>query len=136
MKKTFFFFLWMSLCSVSFAQDSSDRDTGIRVEADPRIEKILQRKKDLFQLDSTNIGYRIQIFASTDRKEAMLELENFQLKYPEVSIYMKYDSPNFKLRVGDFSGKVEAQYWFARLQEEFPNLFLVPDKVNPMRFPE
>ncbi len=116
------------------AQDSL---TGkVVIDADPAVNRILNRRKDFFRLDSTAAGYRIQVFASTDRNEAMLELENFQLKYPEIPIYLKYDSPNFKLRVGDFSSKIEAQYWFARLSEEYPRLFLVPDRVNPRNFSE
>jgi len=103
----------------------------VTVKGDPRIDKILNRRVEFYSLDSSSQGYRLQILSITDRKEAMLEMENFQLKYPEIPIYIKYDSPNFKLRIGDFSNKIEAHYWFIKLQEEYPRLFVVPDKVYP-----
>ncbi|MDX5321726.1 MAG: SPOR domain-containing protein [Bacteroidota bacterium] len=112
-------------------------DSGkVEVIADPRLQKIIERRTEFFQLDSTSQGYRIQIMSITDRKEAMLELENFQLKYPEIPVYLKYDSPNYKLRVGDFEDKIAAAYWFAKLKEDYPLLFLVPDKVNPKKIGE
>jgi len=112
-------------------------ETGkVTVKADPRIEKILNRRVDFYNLDSSSQGYRLQILSITDRKEAMLEMENFQLKYPEIPIYLKYDSPNFKLRIGDFSNKIEAHYWFMKLQEDYPHLFVVPDKVYPKQIEE
>lgn len=129
MKRKLFAIIWILLPLGLFAQDSLQGK--VVIDADPAIDRIMQRRKEFFGLDSTTAGYRIQIYSGTDRNEAMLELENFQLKYPEVKVYLKYDSPNFKIRIGDFSGKVEAQYWFAILQEEYPRLFLVPDRINP-----
>lgn len=131
MKKLIYLFLLLFTANAVLAQEA---DSGsVKVISDPRIDKIVERRADFFQLDSTNQGYRIQILSITDRKEAMLELENFQLKHPEIPIYLKYDSPNFKLRVGDFPDKIEAHYWFVKLKEEYPQLFLVPDKVNPKK---
>jgi len=117
------------------AQDNSGSGK-VTVKADPRIEKILNRRVEFFNLDSSQQGYRLQIMSITDRKEAMLEMENFQLKYPQIPIYLKYDSPNFKLRIGDFSNKIEAHYWFMKLQEDYPHLFVVPDKVYPKQIAE
>ncbi len=112
-----------------FAQTSDS--TGVTVEADPRIDKLIEKRKEAFRIDSTESGYRIQIYSTTDRKQILLEEEKFKMNYPELALYMKYDSPNFKLRVGDFKSKLDAQYWFNKLQAEYPTLFLVPDKVNP-----
>lgn len=108
----------------------------LKVESDPKLDLMIAQRKDLFKADSSSHGFRIQILTKSNRKEAMLEFENFQLNYPELPIYLKYDSPNFKLRVGDFEDKIEAYYWFTRLQESYPLLFVVPDKVNPKQFRE
>lgn len=115
------------------AQGQDTLSGKVTVVADPRIEKILDSRIVYFNLDSSSQGYRIQILMSTDHREARMEMENFELKYPNIPIYLKYDSPNFKLRIGDYPGKIEAHYWFVELQDEYPTLFLVPDKVNPER---
>src|SRR5690606_12123532 len=115
------------------AQSVDTLSGKVTILADPRIERILDTRVVYYQLDSTSQGYRIHILTSSDRTEAMLEMKKFRLKYPEIPIYLKYDSPNFKLRIGDYPGKIEAHYWFVELFDEYPNLFLVPDKVNPLR---
>jgi len=127
--------LVVGFSSIGKAQDMP-LEGKIVIIADPQLNNAINRRVDLFLADSTTQGYRVQIMAKNDRKEALLEFENFQLKYPEVPIYLKYDSPNFKLRVGDFPSKVEAHYWFAKLQAEFPLLFIVPDKINPKQIIE
>ncbi|MHB1277512.1 MAG: hypothetical protein ACYC1Q_03875 [Bacteroidia bacterium] len=131
MKHALVGFVWLLFGSDLFAQGQDTLPGKVTVVADPRIEKILDTRRVYYNLDSSSQGYRIQILMSTNHKEAMLEKENFELKYPDIPIYLKYDSPNFKLRVGDYSGKIEAHYWFVELQDEYPTLFLVPDKVNP-----
>jgi len=133
--KRVIFILFLCVSMPVLAQNNPETGKLI-VKADPRIEKILNRRVDFYNLDSSYQGYRLQILSITDRKEAMLEMENFQLKYPEVPIYLKYDSPNFKLRIGDFSSKIEAHYWFMKLQEDYPHLFVVPDKVYPKQIEE
>ena len=130
-KQGLFACIFFALGGNAFGQSLDTLPGKVTILADPRVQKILDTRAVYFEMDSTYQGYRIQILTSSDRREAMLEMENFQLRYPGIPIYLKYDSPNFKLRVGDFSGKIDAHYWFANLQPEYPNLFLVPDKVNP-----
>ncbi len=131
MKQGLVGFILLLFGSDLFAQSQDTLPGKVTVIADPRIDRILETRLVYHNLDSTSQGYRIQILMSTNHREAMMEKENFELKYPDIPIYLKYDSPNFKLRVGDYSGKIEAHYWFVELQDEYPNLFLVPDKVNP-----
>lgn len=131
LKHAFIGFVLLLFGSDLFAQSQDTLPGKVTVVADARIDRILDTRLVYYKLDSTSQGYRIQILTSSDRREAMLEMENFELKYPDIPIYLKYDSPNFKLRIGDYSGKIEAHYWFVELQDEYPNLFLVPDKVNP-----
>lgn len=128
MKRKLFSLLFMIPMAL-FAQSSDS--AGVTVEADARIDKLIEKRKEAFRIDSTESGFRIQIYSTTDRKQILLEEEKFKSNYPELALYMKYDSPNFKLRVGDFKSKLDAQYWFNKLQADYPTLFLVPDKVNP-----
>lgn len=120
------------ICCIPGLAAAQQADSGkVEVKADARIDKLIQRRAEFFQIDSTESGFRIQIYSTTDRKQIKLEEEKFRLNYPDLPIYLKYDSPNFKLRVGDFKSKLEAQHWFNNLQSDYPTLFLVPDKVYP-----
>ena len=42
---------------------------------------------------------------------------------------LTYESPNWKVKVGQFYTRLEAQKTFATLKKEFPKALLVPDKI-------
>lgn len=77
-------------------------------------------------------GYRIQIFFGNERQEATEALEKFKTIFPELSDegYLLYQSPNYKVRVGNFSHEEDAKPLLRRLEKEFLTVFLVKDKVE------
>lgn len=132
MKKSWLF-SWLFLAFLpAFAQENT---TGnVQVIADGRIQELLDKKISQRQADSTFQGYRVQLFISSDRKAANDMMEKFRTLYPGTAVYLKFDSPNFKVRVGDYTNKLDAQYLYHRLAADFPNLFLVPDRINPVQW--
>ena len=63
-------------------------------------------------------------------KKTFAAKAKFSNMYPNCMAYLIFDSPNFKVRVGDFRTKLEAQALLFKLAEDFPTLFLVEDKIN------
>lgn len=83
-------------------------------------------------------GYRIQIYQGKDEVEAekaedqAKELEDFK----DISIYLTYNSPNFRVKVGDYTDRVEAYKAYIALKEIFPNALLVQEnqvELYPVR---
>ena len=83
-------------------------------------------------------GYRIQIYQGKDEVEAekaedqAKELEDFK----DISIYLAYNSPNFRVKVGDYTDRVEAYKAYIALKEIFPNALLVQEnkvELYPVR---
>jgi hypothetical protein len=50
--------------------------------------------------------------------------------YPEADAYLIYQQPNFRVRVGDFRNRMEAHALYKKMLEEFPEVIIVPDKIN------
>lgn len=44
--------------------------------------------------------------------------------------YRVFQTPNFKVRVGDFRTKVEATKFLLELKQDFPEAFIVEDKIK------
>ena len=83
--------------------------------------------------DTTNIsGYRIQLFFGNDRAEAQKTQAKFNQLFPEWSdeSYIVYYDPNWRVRVGNFYRKIDAQPMMKTLQAEFGNVFLIRDKIT------
>jgi hypothetical protein len=82
--------------------------------------------------DTLNVqGYRVQVFFSNDRKKAYAMRDKVVRIYPEYTndVYVVYQSPNYKVRVGNFIKESEAKPLEKLLIKNFENVFIVRDKV-------
>lgn len=71
-------------------------------------------------------GYRIVIFSDNGQyagDNAREVLEKFQENHPHINAYMVYESPYFKVSVGDCLTLEEASHLMAQLDDEYPELF-------------
>jgi len=78
-------------------------------------------------------GYRIRIFSnlgSSARDQSQVTKTKFYELFPEIPIYREYDSPYFKVYVGDYRSKVDALKDFNQIKRYFRSAFIVPDKIN------
>ena len=80
-------------------------------------------------------GYRLQIIASSNKELVVGERAKLVASYPTVRPYMKYDQPNFRLRVGDFRTKLEAQKLQNELKNTFPYAIVVKDQIELPKIP-
>ena len=78
----------------------------------------------------TSDGFRIQIFSGSNRKAAYNVQAKFQDKHPQVHTYLTYREPNFKVHVGDFRSRLEAEKMVDELKTSFTDLFIVNEKIN------
>ena len=78
-------------------------------------------------------GYRVQI--STDAGNNAKDISNkvlqeFKSAFSDVSAYIIYQQPNFKVRCGDFRYKSEARKLQKRIASMYPSTFIVKDEIN------
>jgi hypothetical protein len=106
------------------------------IRQDPRITDLLVRHSQLNQKKRGFEGFRLEIFFASDnkaREKAMRVKHEFNLIYPEIPVYVLFQTPNFKVRIGDFRNKSEALKSKETISLKFPNAFIVKDII---RFPE
>ena len=75
-------------------------------------------------------GYRVQIYTGTNREEATKARNRSYARFPDITPHFDYTQPNFRVRVGDFVDRLEAQRVYAGLLAEFPNALIVPDRIE------
>ncbi|MEW6509423.1 MAG: SPOR domain-containing protein [Bacteroidota bacterium] len=75
-------------------------------------------------------GFRVQIFSTTNIDAAQARKTEAESYFPGEWIYLEYDPPTYKIRVGNFRARYEADR-FARLAAEkgFADAWTVPEKV-------
>ncbi len=81
-------------------------------------------------------GYRIRIFFDNrqDSREASAQAEKLSRKiFPGYMTYRTFIYPNFKVTIGDFRTKADAQIALKEVSRYFPSAFVVKER---MKFPE
>lgn len=80
-------------------------------------------------------GYRVRIFFDSDRtaRAKSTSIANgFREKYPEIPVYVSHVSPYFKVAVGDFRTRADAQRFASKLTATgaYPYVFVVKEQIN------
>ncbi|MCS6824102.1 MAG: hypothetical protein NZ529_07370 [Cytophagaceae bacterium] len=75
-------------------------------------------------------GYRVLIYSGTKKADALQAQLNAKEILQEDRVYLIWDSPNFKVKVGDYFSRLEAYTTQTYLLKDFPGSIIVPDKVN------
>ena len=123
--KTALLTLFVILSTVILAQSNGK---GIVIVKDKKIDALIQNKSNVKRINT--IGYRIQIYFSTNKNE----LNDIRLKfikaYPRIETYITYDAPNYFLRVGDYADRNDAEKFKKDIFREFPDNFIVKCAIN------
>lgn len=133
------------LCFFSFGSFAQTRGI-VTIEKDPRIDSLIAKRISLNTNHATvpaqgsgtvkqgpimpQMGYRVQVFYGSDRREVFNQQSKFNVMYPSLNTYITYKQPNYYLRVGDFRTKLEAERLLNELRSEFPTLFIFREKIN------
>ncbi|MBC5774052.1 sporulation protein [Pontibacter sp. KCTC 32443] len=75
-------------------------------------------------------GYRILAYNGSERQTVMNLRKSIARRVPEVKDYLTYNQPNFRLKVGDFFNRVEAQQVLNQISDLIPNAQIVQDQIN------
>ena len=137
MKKIYFLFVFLLSIQQAFAQNKGE----VTVIKDPLIDSLIAKRIELNKKTATTtspvtpaifngMGYRVQVFYGSDRKEAFNEQARFKALYIKHLTYITYKEPNYYLRVGDFRTRLEAQKLMNELRPNFPTLFIFREKIN------
>lgn len=127
MKKIFFILLCL-LTMNCFSQNGA-----VSLEQDERIDMLIQKQKDIHSVDNTIDGYRIQIFMESGNdavEHANAAMEEFKLLYPNVPIYLVFGQPYYRLRVGDYRTRLEAEKAFQILNKDYKEAFITGDRIQ------
>lgn len=78
-------------------------------------------------------GYRIRIFfdnSQSARAASEAVCGRFRAAYPGVGVYRSYDSPFFKVTVGNFRTKSEAYAFLQRIKGSYPGAFVMKGTID------
>ncbi|OSZ78090.1 hypothetical protein CAP35_07445 [Chitinophagaceae bacterium IBVUCB1] len=115
------------------AQDDDDTTiiaTGVTLHADPRLDVLLKKYRNVqLGVIRSGQGYRVQIYNGNDRVKANDIRVDFIRRFPGVRTYLTYVQPQFRVKVGDFRTRADAQQLYEQVTPVYTPCMIVPDIV-------
>ena len=97
--------------------------------ADDRVDDMYQLYLKENEKEPVVQGYRIQLASGQDRNNINAAKTKFYSKFPTMRPFITYQQPNFKLRVGAYRTKLEAQRELLEIHKEFGDAFIIRDDI-------
>lgn len=106
-----------SFASVSFAQEGT-----VIINQDKEIAKLLDIKTEINTSENASDRYKIQIY-SGNRSEAEKAQSTFKSLDLDLTSKLVYETPNYKIWVGNFRSQLEADRALVKVKAKFPAAF-------------
>lgn len=106
--------------------------TGVVLHADQRLAIVTKKHVSYAPGIYSGRGYRVQIYSGNDRNKANKIKVDFLRTYPGVRAYLSYSSPQFRVKVGDYRSRGEAEKMYQQVEGRYRPCMIVPDiiKIN------
>lgn len=121
--------LFFSLCLlVLLSQKSIAQDTKVTLIQDPKFEQLLNEKRKINSSITINDRYKIQIY-NGDSENSKKTLMDFKRTNKTMDATIVFSTPRYKVWVGNFKTRIEAEKNLDDLKKNYPNAFLIkPNK--------
>ncbi|RQO30726.1 hypothetical protein DBR32_08325 [Taibaiella sp. KBW10] len=81
------------------------------------------------RISNVSKGYRIQIYSGPERAKAKATKIDFMKRFPSVRSYITYAAPYYRIRIGDFKTRQEANDFYRYLGKSY-TVMIVPSLIN------
>lgn len=109
--------------SLSFVGEEPKNDNAAIAN---NLQKLKERNESLVEAR----GYRISIYSGNTRGEFESAKAYSLQHFPELEVYETYSQPTYRIKVGDFLNKMDAERYYAELVSRFPTAKIMADKIS------
>ncbi len=104
------------------------QDTNLTLSQDPKFEQLLNEKRKINSSITVNDRYKIQIF-NGDSETSKKTLSEFRRDFKNYDATIVFSTPAYKVWIGNFKSRIEAERNLFDLKKKYPNAFLIkPNK--------
>ena len=130
MKKLFFLFILLPFLSVAQTDSILSENGSITSINEKGINALVRKYESILKAKNGIGGWRVQLMFKTKKKEIQQLKIAFIKLYPEIPSYLEYDTPYYRVRVGNCRTKLEAIKIQHQISKHFPSAYPVPEIIN------
>ncbi len=113
-----------SLAIVLFSVSTYAQQGTITINEDEKVSQLLSLKKKLEQENKLSVGYTIQLYYG-ELSTANEIIKDYKNNFTSWPASIEYETPNYKVWVGSFSNRLEADRARLEIAEKFPTAFIL-----------
>lgn len=117
-----FVFNFFLLCLSSFATIAQNQNSSL--SQDPKFEQLLNEKRKINPSLTVNDSYKIQIY-NGGSENAKKTLNEFKQEFKDIDATIVFNTPNYKVWVGNFRTRIEAEKTLADIKDRYKNVLLI-----------
>ena len=118
--KAFFY----SLIIFMFVENIQAQNVSTTINEDAKISQLLDLKKSLEEENKLAIGYTIQLYYG-ELSKANSIIKKYRNSFNSWPASIEYETPNYKVWVGSFSTRLEADRARLEIKEKYPAAFIL-----------
>ncbi len=97
---------------------------NVTVNQDPKFEQLLNEKRKINTSLTVNDSYKIQVFSGSS-ENAKKTLNEFRQEFAAIDATIVFNTPNYKVWVGNFRTRIEAEKTLAEIKDKYKNVLLI-----------
>ena len=108
----------------SLTSSINAQDKNISVRQDPKFEQLLNEKRKINSSLTINDSYKIQIY-NGGSESAKKTLNEFRQEFKDIDATIVFNTPNYKVWVGNFKTRIEAEKNLVNIKNKYKNVLLI-----------
>lgn len=122
--------LFLSILIVFQVFDTQAQQGVVNINEDERVTELIKLKAKLSKENKLTDGFTVQLY-NGELKEANNTIREYNRTLSSWSATIEYETPNYKVWVGNFLTRLEADRALLEIKKTFPNAFVLrPDRRN------
>ncbi|MFA5298404.1 MAG: SPOR domain-containing protein [Lutibacter sp.] len=93
-----------------------------------KIANLIEQKKAFNKTNKSIVVYKIQIYNGNETQAYAVQ-RSFEVDFPEYRSKIKYDTPEFKVRLGNFRTRLEADRALNTIKLKYPGAIVLEEKI-------
>lgn len=127
-----FVLIWAIILAPFFVQ--AQTKGSLQLNQDPKVDAILDKHIRILEANNAIDGFRIQIFMEAGNDavaHADSVLASYHEAFPDIPAYLSFGQPYYRIRVGDFRNRLDAERALNIIRQKYSNAFVTAEKILP-----